>query len=77
MIRSIGRVIYGAGRAMARSLGLELAGHIAFTGLLAIFPFLIFLAALAGSLAITAAAWHRCRQCWICCLPMWARRSGR
>lgn len=37
MIRSIGRVIYGAGRAMARSLGLELAGHIAFTGLLAIF----------------------------------------
>lgn len=50
MIRSIGRVIYGAGRAMARSLGLELAGHIAFTGLLAIFPFLIFLAALAGFL---------------------------
>lgn len=41
-------VLYQAGRAMARSLALELAGHIAYTGLLAVFPFLIFLAALAG-----------------------------
>lgn len=43
-------VLYHAGRAMARSLALELAGHIAYTALLATFPFLIFLAALAGFL---------------------------
>lgn len=47
----IGKVLYGAGRAMVNSLSFELAGHIAYTGLLAIFPFLIFLAALAGFLA--------------------------
>ena len=35
-------------QAMLRSLSFELAGHIAYTGLLAVFPFLIFLAALAG-----------------------------
>lgn len=46
-----GKVLYGAGRAMISSLSFELAGHIAYTGLLAIFPFLIFLAALAGFLA--------------------------
>lgn len=47
----LGKVLYGAGRAMINSLSFELAGHIAYTGLLAIFPFLIFLAALAGFLA--------------------------
>lgn len=33
---------------MANTLELELAGHIAYTGLLSIFPFLVFLASLAG-----------------------------
>jgi membrane protein len=45
-----GRLLFGAGRAMVNSLSFELAGHIAYTGLLAIFPFLIFLASLAGFL---------------------------
>lgn len=35
---------------MVNTLELELAGHIAYTGLLSIFPFLIFLASLAGFL---------------------------
>lgn len=48
MSRSPVIVLYRAGRAMARSFALELAGHIAYTALLAVFPFLIFLAALAG-----------------------------
>src|SRR5690606_12606287 len=37
---------------MANTLALQLAGHIAYTGLLAIFPFLIFLASLAGFLGV-------------------------
>lgn len=53
-ILSIGRLIFGAGRAMINSLSFELAGHIAYTGLLAIFPFLIFLASLAGFLGNVA-----------------------
>lgn len=44
------RPVIDAGMAMANTLALELAGHIAYTGLLAIFPFLIFLASLAGFL---------------------------
>jgi membrane protein len=47
---NIGRLLVSAGRAMVNSLSFELAGHIAYTGLLAIFPFLIFLASLAGFL---------------------------
>lgn len=42
------RVLVKAGSTMINTLELELAGHIAFTGLLSIFPFLIFLASLAG-----------------------------
>jgi len=49
-----GRLLISAGRAMINSLSFELAGHIAYTGLLAIFPFLIFLAALAGFLGNAA-----------------------
>lgn len=49
-----GRLLVSAGRAMINSLSFELAGHIAYTGLLAIFPFLIFLAALAGFLGNAA-----------------------
>lgn len=44
------RPLLEAGRAMVNTLELELAGHIAYTGLLSIFPFLIFLASLAGFL---------------------------
>lgn len=51
---NIGRLLFSAGRAMVNSLSFELAGHIAYTGLLAIFPFLIFLAALAGFLGTSA-----------------------
>lgn len=51
----IGRLLVSAGRAMINSLSFELAGHIAYTGLLAIFPFLIFLAALAGFLGTSGA----------------------
>ncbi len=51
---SLGRLVISAGRAMVNSLSFELAGHIAYTGLLAIFPFLIFLAALAGFLGASA-----------------------
>jgi membrane protein len=51
---SIGRLLVSAGRAMVNSLSFELAGHIAYTGLLSIFPFLIFLAALAGFLGTSA-----------------------
>lgn len=51
---SAGRLLVSAGRAMINSLSFELAGHIAYTGLLAIFPFLIFLAALAGFLGNAA-----------------------
>lgn len=47
---SLGRLMVSAGRAMINSLSFELAGHIAYTALLSIFPFLIFLAALAGFL---------------------------
>lgn len=42
------RGILQAGGRMVDTLELELAGHIAYTGLLSIFPFLIFLASLAG-----------------------------
>lgn len=49
-----GRLLVSASRAMINSLSFELAGHIAYTGLLAIFPFLIFLAALAGFLGNAA-----------------------
>jgi len=48
-----GRVLHPvveAGRAMVNTLELEIAGHIAYTALLSIFPFLIFLASLAGFL---------------------------
>lgn len=44
------RLLFSAGQAMVNSLSFELAGHIAYTALLAIFPFLIFLASLAGFL---------------------------
>lgn len=49
-LMSFGRLLFGTVRAMINSLSFELAGHIAYTGLLAIFPFLIFLASLAGFL---------------------------
>jgi membrane protein len=52
---SLGRLLISAGRAMVNSLSFEIAGHIAYTGLLAIFPFLIFLAALAGFLGTAGA----------------------
>lgn len=42
------RALWQATMAMIDTLALEIAGHIAYTGLLSIFPFLIFLAALAG-----------------------------
>ena len=51
---SLGRLLINTGRAMINSLSFELAGYIAYTGLLAIFPFLIFLAALAGFLGTSA-----------------------
>lgn len=44
------KAVLQAGGIMLNTLELELAGHIAFTGLLSIFPFLIFLASLAGFL---------------------------
>jgi membrane protein len=51
------RLPYEAGyRLVMDDFGLENAGYIAFTGLLALFPFLIFLAALAGFLGETEAA---------------------
>lgn len=46
------RPVIDAATAMANTLALQLAGHIAYTGLLAIFPFLIFLASLAGFLGV-------------------------
>lgn len=52
--QTVGRLLINTGRAMINSLSFELAGHIAYTGLLAIFPFLIFLAALAGFLGTSA-----------------------
>ena len=42
------KAILQAGGRLVNTLELELAGHIAYTGLLSIFPFLIFLASLAG-----------------------------
>ena len=45
--RPIKAVLQAGGR-MINTLELELAGHIAYTGLLSIFPFLVFLASLAG-----------------------------
>ncbi len=42
------RPVFEAGLKMVNTLELEIAGHIAYTGLLSIFPFLIFLASLAG-----------------------------
>ena len=51
---SLGRLLINTGRAMINSLSFELAGYIAYTGLLSIFPFLIFLAALAGFLGTSA-----------------------
>ena len=44
------RPVLDAGLKMVNTLELEIAGHIAYTGLLSIFPFLIFLASLAGFL---------------------------
>ncbi len=48
---ALARVLYEAGRATMRDGGLELGGHLAFIGLLSLFPFLIFLTALAGFLS--------------------------
>jgi len=42
------RVIWRTIRSLLAHDGFELAGHLAFTGLLALFPFLVFLAALGG-----------------------------
>lgn len=53
-LETVSRLLINTGRAMINSLSFELAGHIAYTGLLAIFPFLIFLAALAGFLGTSA-----------------------
>lgn len=53
-LQTVGRLLINTGRAMINSLSFELAGHIAYTGLLSIFPFLIFLAALAGFLGTSA-----------------------
>ena len=44
------RALWSAAYTLAMGEGMHLAGHMAFTALLAIFPFLIFLAALAGVL---------------------------
>ncbi|WP_119459354.1 YihY/virulence factor BrkB family protein [Rhodospirillaceae bacterium SYSU D60014] len=46
----LARALWSAAYALAMGEGVHLAGHMAFTALLAIFPFLIFLAALAGVL---------------------------
>lgn len=49
-LRPVWMTVWLAVRGLVRDDGLELSGHLAFTALLALFPFLIFLAALAGFL---------------------------
>src|SRR4051812_48943942 len=44
------RVLLAAANHLLWNEGFELAGYVAYTALLAVFPFLIFLAALAGTL---------------------------
>jgi membrane protein len=48
MLRDVWRLAWGAGERLVDDDGLELSGHVAFTAMLALFPFLIFLAALAS-----------------------------
>jgi membrane protein len=48
MLRHVWRLAWGAGERMIDEDGLEMSGHVAFTAMLALFPFLVFLAALAS-----------------------------
>lgn len=48
--RSLLRIFYDAGQNLLYHDGIEHAGYLAFLGLIAMFPFLVFLAALAGFL---------------------------
>jgi membrane protein len=53
-IKYIFKLFFSAFQRMSREDGLMVAGHIAFTGFLSLFPFLIFLAASAGFLTTAA-----------------------
>ena len=61
--------------------GLELSGYIAFTAFLSLFPFLIFLAALAGFLGDRETADHFIEAMFASCRPTsprpWRRRCAR
>ncbi|GIL38687.1 YihY/virulence factor BrkB family protein [Roseiterribacter gracilis] len=48
MIRNVLGLAWDAGERLVDDDGLEMSGHVAFTAMLALFPFLVFLAALAG-----------------------------
>jgi membrane protein len=48
MLRDALGLAWGAGERLVDDDGLEMSGHVAFTAMLALFPFLVFLAALAG-----------------------------
>jgi len=56
MLRAVGEIFAEAYRRLARDDGLALAGNIAFCMILALFPFLIFLTALAGMIGDEALA---------------------
>jgi membrane protein len=48
MLREAVALAWDAGERLVDEDGLEMSGHVAFTAMLALFPFLVFLAALAG-----------------------------
>jgi len=50
-VKNCGLIFYAAFKRMLDEDGMMAAGHIAFTAFLSLFPFLIFLAALAGFLS--------------------------
>ena len=54
--RTTGQLILDAGVRLVQHEGFELSGYIAFTAILSLFPFLIFLTALAGFLGNAASA---------------------
>src|SRR4051794_10621293 len=51
--RPLSRIVWKALARLSENHGFEISGHIAFTTLLALFPFLIFLVAVAGFLGNT------------------------
>jgi membrane protein len=55
VLRPIARLTWTAARRLVEHEGLELAGYVAFTALLSLFPFLVFLTALGGFVGDTDA----------------------